>query len=532
MAYAHLSASLYARKKDEVILMESDELNIQEVLEFLSKGGLKSKELSLETLAPEDLNKIIVKPKSLAPGLANGPLVLYREWDYSVSPPVTKPIVFCESCRDLDLFILDYIGGIITIVGDLTSHIVVRANALSIPVVRVDAAQAEAMSRFIGTPCITLAAGCDDAAVFIGNVHFEFRDDWDGFARMARATRAFRALEVKANIDDHNDARKAIEAGADGSGMWRTENYLAKFERGQLLQTAILEALGGKSIEQANGIRELLEIMLAELNLILDQLQESPLVVRLLDFSLADMLKATGYSALPRSSQILISEANPLFSIRGARLGIVYPVIAEFQLRAIIMAVARANEIGKNTNIAIQVPFVVHVSEMNWYRSLFFHLASDLLLPTDNELYDKLKAVKFGATIETPRAAITAAELARSSDFFCFGTNDLTQYTWAIDRDSGYVEITAPYLKKGILNESPFCSLDRSGVGKLIEYAISSGRGVNPDLKIGGTGIFGNQLDMIGYFCRLGFNYISVSIPHLPFVALGYTQHLFKETSE
>ena len=504
--------------------MDTSQRNAKALRKLVSEIDLHRQELSLEEAVLDKNSKLLIRPRSLSAGLAIGPLISFREYSYTFDRGVSKPIVFCESCRDMDLPGLDQLGGLVIMIGDITSHLVVRANSLSIPVVCVDDTQAETLRHFIGSECITLIACREEAAMFIGVAQSKIESNWELLANLARGSRSFRGIEVRANIDDRNDAQRAIRAGADGVGTWRIENYLGRLQFEHILHDAAWDAVRGESFDQSRSMMALSEILVSELCSILEQLQGLPLVVRLLDIPLARLLRLTECAALPRSLCINISKGDPVFSVRGARLGVIYPAIAELQLRSIVIATSLAVNKGTTPNIALQIPFVTHASEIGWYRRLFSNIASEF--PSTGA---EGNLIKIGITIETPRAAITAAELARGSDFFCFGTNDLTQYTWALDRDSGFVEIIGPYIKQGLLDGSPFSSLDSEGVGAFIEYAVSKGRSANPSLKIGITGVLGNRPEMINYFRQLKFDYVSVSIPQLPLVALSYAQEFLKE---
>jgi pyruvate,orthophosphate dikinase len=500
--------------------MEDNRSSIQTIREFIANGGLERAEPSLDMVELSAGAKLITEAQVLTSGVACASLIPLSD-TVALFDLQNKPVLLCESCREIELSLVDRVSGIITSVGDVTSHIVLRARALSIPVIRVDEEQKKALESLYYNSVITIIAGRGKASVISGEAKLKNTGDWEYLSEMAITTKPYRAVNVRANIDDHVDASKAMSAGADGIGMWRTENYLLKINRGKVLRQLLSDIACQRSSVNDNKLDEVTEIMTSELLLILKAVQDKPFVIRLLDLPLVEML-TDEFSEMSDIDELNVSKSkvkNPLLSIRGARLGIVFPEIAIFQLRAVCQAMERSLNEGICPDLQILIPFITYVSEITWYRNIFSHISSSQDISGTNRY-----SVKFGANIETPRGAITAGEIAKVSDFFSFGTNDLTQYTWAIDRDSGASEMIDSYIQSDVLAENPFAEFDYPGIGFLIEKAIKDGRASNSKLSLGVTGNFGSQLGLTDYFCDLGINYVGIPVALVPIVALAYAK--------
>lgn len=499
--------------------MKHSNISLREIREFIANGGLEKTEPSLEAVELSPDAKLITEAQVLTPGIAWATLIYYTANDAS-DISLGKPILFYTSCSDINFSSIDSVAGIIVSIGDSTSHIVLRARALSIPVVRVDEAKMQRLQAYSNT-VVTVVAGQGKAFIIAGEGKLRNAKSWESLSEMARVTKPYRSIEVRANIDNYIDAAKAYSAGADGIGMWRTENFLLNINRGKALRQLLLDILYRPTSVDDNSLEEVVELMASELLLILRVVQGTPLVVRLLDLPLVEMLTdKSDLETLTFNPSNALNVKNPLLSVRGARLGIVFPKIAVFQLRAIDRAIQKAATENFSPNLHILVPFVTHASEVTWYRNTFADISHDVL----GKSRSGIAHIKFGANIETPRAAITADSIATVSDFFSFGTNDLTQYTWAIDRDSGASEMIDSYLSANVLSQNPFAHFDYAGVGLLMEQAVEKGRKSNSKLVFGVTGNFGSHIEMVNYFARLEINYVGVPIALIPIIALAYAR--------
>jgi len=211
-----------------------------------------------------------------------------------------------------------------------------------------------------------------------------------------------------------------------------------------------------------------------------------------------------------------LHEQNPMLGLRGCRLSIVFPQIVEMQTRAIIGAAAELAKNGEEVAPEIMIPLVGHVNELKFIRDTLRPVAEDVLRAAGVEL-----DYKFGTMIEVPRACITADEIATCAEFFSFGTNDLTQMTFAFSRDDAEGKLIGDYLAKGILPDNPFQTIDMNGVGKLMGVCVQLARDTNPALKIGICGEHGGDPASIKICHELGLDYVSCSPPRVPVARLA-----------
>jgi pyruvate,orthophosphate dikinase len=218
-----------------------------------------------------------------------------------------------------------------------------------------------------------------------------------------------------------------------------------------------------------------------------------------------------------------LAEHNPMMGFRGCRLGIVYPEIYEMQVRALFEAAAELKKEGKNPIVKVMHPLVGHKNEMKFLRELTDKVAAEVLKEQGVDL-----KYKVGTMIEVPRAALTADEIAEYAEFFSFGTNDLTQMTFAFSRDDAEGKFLGKYLEKGILEKNPFIVLDRNGVGKLIKIAVEGGRKTRADLDVGICGEHGGNPESIEFCHIVGLDYVSASPYRVPVARLAAAQAAIK----
>jgi pyruvate,orthophosphate dikinase len=264
-----------------------------------------------------------------------------------------------------------------------------------------------------------------------------------------------------------------------------------------------------------------------------------PVVIRLLDPPLHEFLpsyeellvevtesraKGENLDQLPRREALLkevaaMREANPMLGLRGCRLGIMNPGVNEMQMRAIVEAAILCHREGIAVHPEIMVPLVGHVNELNLVRDELVKVANDVMKEAGVEI-----PYKIGTMIEVPRAALTADEIARSAEFFSFGTNDLTQTTYGISRDDAEGKFLLEYVSKKILPANPFQSLDQVGVGKLMRMAVADGRATRSDLEVGICGEHGGDPASVEFCHRIGLNYVSCSPFRVPVARLAAAQ--------
>jgi pyruvate,orthophosphate dikinase len=348
-----------------------------------------------------------------------------------------------------------------------------------------------------------------------------------------------RTLRVHTNADTPEDAAKAIEMGAEGIGLCRTEHmFFATRER----QLAIQEMIVADSVEARRAaLDRLLPYQRDDFVGIFQAMDGRPVTIRLIDPPLhefvpktqeqaEDLSRATGMPAediLRRAEQL--HEANPMLGHRGCRLCITYPEILDMQVRAIIEAAVQVHQRGVKVSPEIMIPLTIDAKELQMLVDRTRAVA-DEVLGRAGVSRAKLPYL-IGTMIETPRAAITADAIGRVAQFFSFGTNDLTQMTMGLSRDDAgrflpdYVNAD----RAAIFTEDPFVSLDQAGVGKLVDYAIQQGRKINPKLKVGICGEHGGDPESVKFCHRVGMNYVSCSPYRVPIARLAAAQAVIEQ---
>ncbi|MCX4594437.1 pyruvate, phosphate dikinase [Streptomyces sp. NBC_01549] len=330
-------------------------------------------------------------------------------------------------------------------------------------------------------------------------------------------------LGVRANADTPEDAARARRYGAEGIGLCRTEHMFLG-ERRSLVEAMILA-------EDETGRRAALDALLplqrADFAGILAAMDGLPVTIRLIDPPLHEFLPdrtelavrvATHPTAHDRRLLAAVErthESNPMLGLRGVRLGLVVPGLVEMQVRAIAEAVVERLRDGADPRAEIMVPLVGAVEELRIVRA-----AAERVLTEVSKASGLTVDCPIGTMIELPRAALTAGRIAEAADFFSFGTNDLTQTAWGLSRDDVEASFFPAYLAQGIFVTSPFETLDRDGVGRLVRIAVEEGRATNPSLKIGVCGEHGGDPDSIRFFHDTGLDYVSCSPFRVPVARL------------
>ena len=347
---------------------------------------------------------------------------------------------------------------------------------------------------------------------------------YQSFARLLGWADETRRLRVRANADTPNDARIARGFGAEGIGLCRTEHMFFEGDR----ITAMREMIVARDESgRRRALAKLLPIQRADFEGIFEAMNGLPVTIRLLDPPLHEFLPHGGEESklLARTlgmqraelSRIVESlrETNPMLGHRGCRLGITYPEITEMQGRAIFEAAVRAKRRGLDVRPEIMVPLVSTVAEFDNQRAILEDVAKQVLGGMGEHV-----AYSIGTMIELPRAALTADEIAKTAEFFSFGTNDLTQTTFGLSRDDAG-RFLPNYIDRGILPDDPFQVLDRNGVGKLIGFAVSAGRSVRPELKVGICGEHGGEPRSVKFCHTIGLDYVSCSPYRVPIARLA-----------
>ncbi|HEX6271311.1 MAG TPA: pyruvate, phosphate dikinase [Anaerolineales bacterium] len=341
-----------------------------------------------------------------------------------------------------------------------------------------------------------------------------------------------RGLQVWANADYPKDARRARSYGAVGIGLCRTEHMFFEPERLPIVQDMILsETSEGRTA----ALNKLLPYQRKDFDGLFEAMDGYPVIIRLIDPPLHEFMpdeeklleevitmRVKGESdGLKEKEELLnaikgMHESNPMMGLRGVRLSIAMPEIVEMQVRAIFEAAADCTLRGIVVKPEVMIPLTGTVKELEWIQPRLERIAAAVMDEKQVEF-----EYKFGTMIEIPRAAVTAAEVAERAEFFSFGTNDLTQMTYGYSRDDAERNFLVTYQEQGILEKNPFQTLDRNGVGKLMEWAIVEGRNSRPDLEVGICGEHGGDPSSIEWCHIIGNNYVSCSPFRVPIARLS-----------
>ncbi|QCX28024.1 pyruvate, phosphate dikinase [Nocardioides jishulii] len=350
----------------------------------------------------------------------------------------------------------------------------------------------------------------------------------EAVARIVAHADQTRRMQVRTNADTGEDALRARRFGAQGIGLCRTEHMFLG-DRRQLVEDLIVaeDAAG-----QGEALAALLPRQRGDFEEILTAMDGLPVTIRLIDpplheflpditeLSVSLALADTKGHRKKHERKLLdavqrLHEQNPMLGLRGVRLGIVIPGLFEMQARAILEAAAACVRKGGDPHPEIMVPLVGSVRELDLIKGRIEEVAAEV----QSELGQQID-FKIGTMIELPRAALTADEIARSAEFFSFGTNDLTQMTWGFSRDDVEASFFSTYIEQGVFGISPFETLDVEGVGQLVRTAVERGRGANPDIHLGVCGEHGGDPHSIHFFDEVGLDYVSCSPFRVPIARL------------
>jgi pyruvate,orthophosphate dikinase len=355
-----------------------------------------------------------------------------------------------------------------------------------------------------------------------------------------------RALRVRANADYPVDAERARRYGAEGIGLTRTEHMFFETERLPLVQKMIMTT---SAEERAEALAGLLPYQRGDFEGLFRVMDDLPVIIRLIDPPLHEFLPSSadltsrlidlkirqgreGGEALQEEIDQVeavlarveaLHEANPMLGTRGVRLGIMLPELTRMQVRAVFEAACVVTKEGVRVHPEVMIPLISHVNELKRQREVLEAEARQVMSEQGIEIH-----YMFGTMIEIPRAALTADEIARYAEFFSFGTNDLTQTTFGISRDDAEAGFLVRYLHEGILEENPFATLDRNGVGRIMRLAVEGGRATRPDLEVGICGEHGGDPRSIALCHELGLDYVSCSPFRVPIARLAAAQAALK----
>ena len=339
----------------------------------------------------------------------------------------------------------------------------------------------------------------------------------------------YRVLKVRTNADTPTDAKKARELGAEGIGLCRTEHMF--FEPSRI--AAFREMICSDTVEEREAALAKIEPMQqADFEALYEALEGNPVTIRFLDPPLHEFVPtdeadikaladAQGKSVETIKAIIAsLHEFNPMMGHRGCRLAVTYPEIAKMQTRAVIKAAINVKKAHPDWTIVpeIMIPLVGEVKELKFVKDIVVAVADEEIAKAGADL-----KYEVGTMIEIPRAALTADEIAKEAEFFCFGTNDLTQMTYGFSRDDAGKFLNAYYDAK-IFENDPFAKLDQVGVGKLMEMAIKLGKQTRPDMHVGICGEHGGDPTSVEFCHKLGLTYVSCSPFRVPIARLAAAQ--------
>ena len=470
-----------------------------------------------------------------SPGAATGRVVFSAEDARAWSRRGEQVILVRRDTTPEDIVGMHHAEGILTSRGGMTSH-------------------AAVVARGIGRCCVSGLSSLeftDDGGCRLAN-HDIKEGDWislDGetgkvyagklttlpscetgpFARVMSWADRFRRMEVRANADTPEDARRSQELGAEGIGLCRTEHMFFQPDRIEAIRRMIVAT---DEEERQEALDALLPMQREDFTAMYEALGGRPMTVRLIDPPLHEFLpktaqavealaKATGHTAEEiKDTADELTEVNPMLGHRGSRLAVTYPAIARMQTRAVVEAAIQVKRKHPDWSLApeIMVPLVSEPAEFEYVKQIVEETANRVIKESGLPMYCSV-----GTMIETPRAALLAGDIAAGAEFFSFGTNDLTQMTFGLSRDDAG-SFLQDYYDKGLLQEDPFSHLDQAGVGKLVEMAVKYGKRTRPNLKVGICGEHGGDPSSIEFCDRIGLDYVSCSTYRVPVARLAAAQ--------
>ena len=471
--------------------------------------------------------------------------------------------------------------GVLTQRGGMSSHAALVARGFGIPCVSgCEAIKVDESARSMSVGGLTVPQGRmvtidgSSGRVLLGRIPSVDPEMFAEFSEFLSWADDVRRLGVRTNADTPEDAAKAVEFGAEGIGLCRTEHMFLEKDRLPVVREMILAAAEAKSLEAAvaaaqqevtnaagdqrheledrlselrrrlkgpmakyrGSLDRLLPMQRGDFEAIFRVMGGRPVTIRLIDPPMHEFLpdhdellanvtrlrvSAPLSPELRQQEELLrqvqaLREVNPMLGLRGCRLGILYPEINEMQVRAIFEAAITITKEGAPVHPEVMIPLVGFQSELKRLRGLLERVAKEVMQEAGVDV-----PYLFGTMIELPRAALTAGEIAVDAEFFSFGTNDLTQTTLGMSRDDAEASFLITYLEQGLLADNPFETIDQAGVGSLVLQAVEAGRKQRPDLKLGICGEHGGEPRSIEFFHRAGLDYVSCSPFRVPIARLA-----------
>jgi len=520
-------------KKEEAVLRISTE-QIEQLLH--------------KTIDPNAKYEPIAKGLPASPGAAVGKVVFNVKEAAERGKNGEAVILVRPETTPEDLEGMAHSQGILTSRGGMTAHAAVVARGMGIPcIVGAESIKLDLENKLFTVNGVTvrendiITIDGTTGNVILGEVPMVEASLSGEFSEFLNIADELRKLGVRANANTPEEAQRAREYGAEGIGLCRTERMFLKPERLPVMQDMIIAETPE---ERKEHLKKLEPLQKTDFYEILKAMDGYPVIIRLLDPPLHEFLPqkerleqeiaelkenngdpeliAKKERQLKRSKEL--TEFNPMIGFRGCRVGIIYPEIYEMQTEAIVDAAIQLKKEWFNPKPKIMLPLIGHVNEMKILREKVEKIVIDKLQAANLDI-----KIEIGTMIEVPRAALTADQIAEYADFFSYGTNDLTQTTFAYSRDDAEGTFLPYYIENKILPKDPFITIDRDGVGKLVRIGVVLGRHTNPSLEIGICGEHGGDPESIEFCHYAGLDYVSCSPFRVPIARVAAAQVAVKE---
>ena len=513
--------------------------------------GMRTEEEAVSMIDPRNLDTLlhpqfdtaalkkatpIGKGLGASPGAACGKIVFTAEDAEAWAKRGEKVVLVRLETSPEDITGMKSAQGILTVRGGMTSHAAVVARGMGTCCVSGcgDIAMDEENKKFTLAGKTFNEGDCISIDGTTGNIYDGLIPTVDAkiageFGRIMAWADKYRKLRVRTNADTPRDARKARELGAEGIGLCRTEHMFFEPER----IAAFREMICSDTPEEREAaLDKILPYQQGDFEKLYEALEGYPVCIRFLDPPLHEfvptseeeikLLAETKGKSVETIKNLIASlhEFNPMMGHRGCRLAVTYPEIARMQTKAVIRAAIKTQKEHPDWKVSpeIMIPLVCEIKELKYVKKTVVETADAEIAAAGIKL-----DYEVGTMIEIPRAALTADEIAKEADFFCFGTNDLTQMTFGFSRDDAGKFLTAYYESK-IFESDPFARLDQNGVGQLMQMAIEKGRHANPNLHIGICGEHGGDPSSVEFCHRIGLDYVSCSPFRVPIARLAAAQ--------
>ncbi|MDI1495667.1 MAG: Pyruvate phosphate dikinase [Cenarchaeum symbiont of Oopsacas minuta] len=510
-------------------------LNAEQLEQMLHKM-IDSKAVSLHT-------KVTVGIPA-SPGAATGVAVFDVKRATAMGDDGENVILVREETKPEDVPAFFSSVGILTSRGGKTSHAAVVARGMGKPCIvgsnelHIDAASSKCTCKNVTiSEGDTITIDGSTGSVYLGAVPTLDPKMTKDFSRVLGWSARAKKIGVRANADTPEGAKLAAQYGAEGIGLCRTERMFNGADRIQLFVDMIMAK---SRSERAISLEKLGTLQKNDFVKILTAMKGKPVTIRLLDpplheflpnpEELAEKIRTMGESDAVESRVILerareLAEINPMMGHRGVRVAVTYPEIYEMQIKAVFEAAAEMLRRKVKGVAQIMVPQVGSLAELDYIKGIYDHIKVQM-----QKKYKTKFNIHFGTMIEVVRAALTAGELARTAEFFSFGTNDLTQATFSFSREDAEGKFLPEYIEKEILDTSPFQSIDEAGVGGLMEIALDRGRKERPKMEAGICGEHGGDPRSIVFCHGAGLNYVSASPHRIPIAIVAAAQAAITNT--